>query len=311
MDILLFGKAAAAARVSRAIEAETRRIEAKYSRYRDNSLVARINRAAGRNETLAIDAETAGLLDFAQACQRASGGRFDITSGALRKVWKFATGRLPDAARIAEVLRAVGWDKLHWQSPALRLPIYGMEIDFGGLGKEYAADRAAALLLAEGFTAALVNFGGDVCATGPQPDGAPWQVGIRHPRRAGELLATLPLYRGGLATSGDYERGMDVAGRRYGHLLDPRTGWPVQGMASATVIADTCLTAGALASSALLHGTDGLDYLAGCGAPYLGMDEAGRVVASHAAGTPDARGVPPPANGNFFNEMDAHALFSV
>lgn len=274
MEILLFGTAAAAARGGAAVAEETRRIEAKYSRYRPDSLTTRINRAAG-GEAVEVDAETAALLDFAQSCHQASGGGFDITSGALRQAWKFERARLPPQARVAAALRVVGWDKLHWRAPWIRLPLPGMEIDFGGLGKEYAADRAAALLLAAGCDAALVNFGGDVCATGPQPDGSPWRIGIRHPRRAGALLATLPLYRGGLATSGDYERGMTVAGQRYGHLLDPRTGWPVRGMASATVIADTCLVAGGLATSAMLHGTDGGAFLAACGAPYLALDDAG------------------------------------
>jgi len=291
LELQVFAPAELAARACRAVEDEVRRIEAKYSRYRADSLVGRINAAAG-GAAVAVDEETAALLDFAATCHRTSGGLFDITSGALRQAWKFETGRLPTAEEIAAARTRIGWDKLRWEAPLIGLPLPGMEIDLGGLGKEYAADRAAALLLAHGCSAALVNFGGDVCATGPRPDGTPWQVGIRHPRRPGELLATLPLHRGGLATSGDYERGMTVGGRRYGHLLNPLTGWPAEGMACATVLADTCLVAGALASCAMLHGAGGLDFLAGCGAPYLAMDANGGCAARDGDGlaaTADAR----------------------
>ncbi len=291
LELQVFAPAELAARACRAVEDEVRRIEAKYSRYRADSLVGRINAAAG-GAAVAVDEETAALLDFAATCHRTSGGLFDITSGALRQAWKFETGRLPTAEEIAAARARIGWDKLRWEAPLIGLPLPGMEIDLSGLGKEYAADRAAALLLAHGCSAALVNFGGDVCATGPRPDGTPWQVGIRHPRRPGELLATLPLHRGGLATSGDYERGMTVGGRRYGHLLNPLTGWPAEGMACATVLADTCLVAGALASCAMLHGAGGLDFLAGCGAPYLAMDANGGCAARDGDGlaaTADAR----------------------
>jgi thiamine biosynthesis lipoprotein len=288
MEVQLFGSAAAAETAFQTVVAETQRIEAKYSRYRPDSLIGRINRSAGR-EAVSVDEETAGLLDFAAVSHQASGGLFDITSGALRQVWKFDSGRLPSQAQIVAARARVGWHKLRWQSPSIYLPEAGMEIDFGGLGKEYAADRAAALLMAQGFTSALVNFGGDVCATGPRPDGSPWHIGIHHPRKAGQLLATLPLYRGGLATSGDYERNMIVAGQRYGHLLNPLTGWPAQGMASVTTIADTCLVAGSLASIAMVHGQEGMAFLAGCGAPYLALAANGHVVASavDSLSTPD------------------------
>lgn len=304
MELQVFGPVDVAARACRAVEDETHRIEAKYSRYRPDGLVGRINAAAG-GEAVEVDAETAQLLDFAAICHRVSGGLFDITSGALRQAWKFETGQLPEPAAIVAARARVGWNKLRWDAPWLWLPLHGMEIDLGGLGKEYAVDRAVALLLAHGCTSALVNFGGDVCACGPRPDGTPWRVGIHHPRRPGELLATLPLLRGGLATSGDYERGMSVAGRRYGHLLNPLTGWPAEGMASATVLADTCLVAGALASSAMLHGRQGLDFLAACGASYLAMDAQGQCAAQN--GGVGSGGRP----ARIFEGMNDDALFPV
>lgn len=281
----VFAKAAAT------VEAETRRIEAHFSRYRPDSMVSRINQAAGK-QAVVLDAETAALLDFADHCYRASGGVFDITSGALRQLWAQAGSlaaplaasatrhRLPDAAALARVCALIGWEKLVWQrahgETSIFLPQPGMEIDLGGLGKEYAADRAATLLRQQGLSAALLNFGGDLHACGPWPDGSPWQVGIAHPRQPGALLATLPLFQGGLASSGDYARCLLIDGVRYSHLFDPRSGYPVRGLASATVLADTCLVAGALASIALLHGAAGGDFLASAASRYLAVDDAGR-----------------------------------
>lgn len=263
-----------------AIEAETRRIEARYSRYRPDSVLATIQAAAG-GAAVAVDDELAGLLDFADACHRTSGGRFDLTSGALRRAWNFDQGTLPDPGVLAAARAGIGWSRVEWQRPWIRLPEAGMELDLGGLGKEYAADRAVWILREHGITSALANFGGDIAAAGPRPDGSPWRIGIRHPRRPGHLLATLAVYQGGLATSGDYERGMTIDGQRYGHLFDPRTGWPVRGLSSVSVLAGSALSAGALASIALLHGAAGFDFLAESGAPWLAMHEDGTLRSNH------------------------------
>lgn len=285
------------ARAASTVAAETRRIEAKFSRYRPESIVSRINQAAGLT-SVPVDHETAGLLAFADYCHRASGGLFDVTSGALRRVWKQSgdsgagtSQGVPGATELARICASIGWEKVQINTrqvdatglagadttATVFLPSPGMEIDLGGLGKEYAADRAATVLRQQGIGTALLNFGGDLHACGPLPDGSPWQVGITHPRQPGQLLATVPLYQGGLATSGDYERCLLIDGVRYSHLFDPRSGMPVRGLASATVIADTCLVAGALASMALLQGDAGADFLGRSGAPFLAMDEAGRL----------------------------------
>ena len=208
---------------------ELERLERKYSRYRDDSLTTAINRNAGRPEGQDLDPETAALLDYADTCWQQSEGRCDITSGALREVWDFRSGRVPDASEVSSVLERVGWGKLRWERPRLLLPA-GMELDFGGIVKEYAADRVAELCRTRGIVHGMVDLGGDLAAVGPHPDGSPWSVGIRHPQRAGATLATVPLEAGGLASSGDYERGFELDGVRYGHILDPRTGWPAQGL---------------------------------------------------------------------------------
>lgn len=254
------------------VEAEVRRLEALWSRYRPDSVVSRINQAQGACVT--VDAETAGLLDYATAAWHSSGGKFDLTSGVLRRLWRFEPGAKPPTAEaIAALLPRIGWEKVDWQSPHLRLPA-GMEIDLGGLGKEYAADRAATLIAAAGLSG-LINLGGDMVATGPLPgaDGSeqPWQIGIAAaPDGASKLAATVPLYRGAIASSGDYERCLIHQGCRYGHILDPHSGWPVpDGPGAVSVIAPTCLLAGTLATLALLQGPAAADWLAANSGPDM------------------------------------------
>jgi thiamine biosynthesis lipoprotein len=246
-------EAEAAALVGIARE-EAARVEHKFSRYREDSAVAEINRSAGR--PIAVDPETAGLLDYAAACHELSEGRFDITSGALRRVWRFDGGdRVPDEGAVREALAHVGWQRATWARPTLTLPA-GMEIDLGGIGKEYAVDRAAFLVAARGTSAFLVNFGGDLFASGPRRGGRPWLVGVDDPERSGQaVLYRVELARGGLATSGDARRYVRWRGKRLGHILDPRTGWPVaDAPRSVTVLAATCLEAGTLSTLAYLQG---------------------------------------------------------
>ena len=132
-----------------------------------------------------------------------------------------------------------------------------MELDLGGVGKEYAVDRAAGVLREAGVSSALVEFAGDVRTVGRRGDGRPWRVGIAHPRRAGKVAFALNLPReAGVATSGDYERGFVKDGVRYHHVLDARTGWPVRGVASATVVARTAFEAGRFTTLAMLLGPD-------------------------------------------------------
>ncbi len=261
--------------------AEVRRIEAKFSRYRDDSVTTRINRAAG-GPPVTVDEETAALIDFGEALWRASDGRFDLTSGVLRRVWRFDVPRLPRAEEVEAVLARVGWSAVEWERTQrrLRLPREGMELDFGGVGKEYAADRAAAALAARGARHGFVNLGGDVRAFGAAPDGAAWRIGIQHPRAAaGVTLGAIELEAGGLATSGDYERYFELEGQRYCHLLDARSGWPVQHWQSVSVSAPACVAAGACSTLAmLLPRAQALEFLRAQGVAYLAVDAAGEVV---------------------------------
>lgn len=268
------------ARAQRAAEvamADVARLEARYSRYRDDSLLAEINRVAARGGEIEVDAETASLLDYAATCHAQSDGLFDITSGVLRQAWRFAEGRLPDARELEALLSRIGWQRLEWRAPTLCFPAPGLELDFGGVVKEYAADRAATLCREAGIVGGVVNLGGDIRVIGPRADGSPWRIGIKHPRRADAMLDSLELSHGALATSGDYERCMVVAGQRYGHVLNPRSGWPVRHLASVSVVAEFCVVAGSASTIAMLKEEEGPAWLAALGLPHLWVDVHGKV----------------------------------
>jgi FAD:protein FMN transferase len=264
-------------RAADAAIAEVRRIESKFSRYLAPSVVSRINAAAG-GQPVEVDDETDSLLDFSAELWRLSDGAFDATSGVLRRAWDFRNARLPRGEEVEALLPLVGWQQVERGPGRVRLPEPGMEIDFGGFGKEYAADRAAAVLQQNGCTHALVNLGGDIHVLGPRAGGEPWQVDIERPRPGGTgALATLPLARGGLATSGDYERFFEHEGRRYCHVLDPRTGWPVNHWQSVTVLAANTTAAGAMSTIAMLK-PDGDRWLEAQGASFLMVAADGKVL---------------------------------
>jgi len=234
------------------VATEVWRIEDKFSRYRDDNIVHRINTAAG--ETVELDDETADLIDFSTTLHRISGGRFDITSGVLRAVWCFdGSDRIPSDADVRRILDRVGWHKVDWRRPRLRMPP-GMEIDLGGVGKEYAADRAVGLLRAAGAPPSLVNLGGDLAVTGPPGSRRAWKVAVEG-EVSGSRDRLLDLRQGALATSGDARRFLLRDGVRYSHILDPRTGWPIPDAPhSVTVAADTCTEAGMMSTIAMLEG---------------------------------------------------------
>jgi thiamine biosynthesis lipoprotein len=245
---------------------EAWRVERKFSRYRDDSVTSWIHRH--REVDVVVDEETASLITYASQCFDLSGGRFDITSGVLRSAWQFdGSENLPEPAAVARLLSLVGFEKVQWHSPRLMLPA-GMELDFGGIGKEYAVDRAYALLAGHRSIPFLVNFGGDL-RVNRAPSHGSWQVGIERPDTDREATMILDVERGALATSGDSRRYLLKEGTRYGHILDPRTGWPVVGAPrSVTVAASSCTEAGLLATLALLQGAGAKDYLEDLGARY-------------------------------------------
>ncbi|HEY5237174.1 MAG TPA: FAD:protein FMN transferase [Rhizomicrobium sp.] len=236
-----------------AVEWEARRIEQKFSRYKSDSVVGLINAAGGRE--MAVDAETAHLLNFAAKCFQVSNGLFDITSGVLRRIWRFdGSDNVPANAQIRSLCQLIGWQKVTWKPPAIRLPP-GMEIDLGGLAKEYAVDKALAAICEITSLPALVNFGGDLRVSGPRAHGKRWKVAIESVDASGHAAGLLELVDGALATSGDSRRFLLKDGVRYGHILNPRTGRPIEhAPRSVTVAAATCVEAGMIATLAVLQG---------------------------------------------------------
>ncbi len=259
------------------VEREVNRIEEKFSRYRPESVVSIINAAAGVTP-VEIDDETARMFDFADACHKQSEGLFDITSGALRAAWKFREARVPTKDEITRSLQRIGWTRVQRKGRTVFLPETGMEIDFGGFGKEYAVDQAIAVLGDAGIKCAQVNLGGDLRVIGLPPNRTHWIFGISDPRRHGSIIASLEVTGGALASSGDYERYFELDGARYCHILNPRTGMPVTDFRSVSVLAPAALIAGSCTTITMLLGKkSGLSFLQRLGFSYLAIDAAGEM----------------------------------
>lgn len=265
------GSDAAGSAIDKA-ENEVHRLDLKYSHFRSNSYITRLQVAAQQAEGVDVDDETASLLDYAATQFKISQGLFDVTTGRLSRLWH-RRANLPTNTELSSALRLTGWAKLQWLSPNLTIP-EGMQLELGGLVKEYAADRAALLLKRSGVHSAFVELGGDIHVTGPRPDGRPWNMGIRNPahrqQQSSSAIANIPVFGGGLATSGDYERASLINGKRYGHIIHPKTGWPVNSFQSISVLAPSCLLAGSLSTLAMLMGHEnGLSMLSESGLAWL------------------------------------------
>lgn len=252
-----------ARKIADAAAAVAWRIEDKFSRYRADNIVARINASAGA--PVEVDDETANLLDFAALIHRLSDGLFDITSGVLRRAWTFDGGnRVPSRDEIDALLPLVGWSKVTWNRPVLTLRP-GMQIDFGGIGKEYAVDQAISLARQLSNAAVLVNFGGDLAVTRGRDGNRPWRVGIESiaaPAGPSQAAHLVDLAAGALATSGDTWRFVESQGVRLPHILDPRDGRPVRDAPrSVTVAAPSCTNAGMLTTLAMLRGRGAEQFL--------------------------------------------------
>jgi thiamine biosynthesis lipoprotein len=238
---------------------EAKRIEHKFSRFIEGNVVWQLNHAQG--ETTPIDAETLHLLTFAQQCFQLSEAAFDISACPLMALWRFdGSHRVPSQTDIDDALHHVGFAHIELTDTTVFMPA-GMSVDFGGIGKEYAVDRTAQLLAQRWpKTSVLVNFGGDIACPISKDDG--WQVGIENPQKLDNAAALLTIRQGALATSGHTRRYIEVAGKRYGHIINPNNGYPVeQAPLSVTVLAPNCVMAGMLATMSMLKGPDAEDFL--------------------------------------------------
>jgi FAD:protein FMN transferase len=255
---------------------EVQRIEAKYSRYLHSSTLSEINDNAA-TRWVDCDEETMALIRYGDALFQASEARFDLTSGVLRRAWNFSDAQLPDGDHLNSCLNNIGWSLVECEAQRIRFSKPGVELDFGGIGKEYAADRAGALLLNAGVTQGFINLAGDLSVLGPQPNGRPWSIAVPHPRDPMKTLASMQISLGGMATSGDYERFFEIKGKRYCHILNPLTGYPVQYWQSVTVLAPTASVAGSCSSVAMLLEKAGLEFLKDSGFAFLAVDHSGKI----------------------------------
>ena len=240
---------------------EAKRIEQKFSRYTNNNIIYEINNSKG--VSVKVDDETALMFDFANQCYELSDAKFDVTSGVLRKIWKFdGSDNIASDEEVNLLKPNIGWDKVTWHNHEITLP-ENMEIDLGGIGKEYAVDATVKILKQHTDKSFLVNFGGDLACPKPKSDNSPWYIGVDDPSNSGEKsVGQIALYQGGLATSGDARRFLLKNGIRYSHILDPQTGYPVpQAPRSVTVISNTCIEAGMLSTFAMLQGKEATDFL--------------------------------------------------
>lgn len=244
---------------------EIMRIERLLSTYLPDSWTNRINAAAGKHP-VQVPAEVFQLILRAQALSRISQGAFDLSYGSLDKsFWNFdqAMDRLPDPVLAKKSVHLIDYRNilLDPAEQSVFLKNSGMRIGFGGIGKGYAADRAKALLQSMGLGSGVVNASGDLCVWGQKPDGSAWKVGISHPDRPKEALAHLNLERGAVATSGNYEKFVWIGGKKYSHTIHPKTGYPIQGILSVTVLAPAAELADALTTPIAVMGVGaGLDF---------------------------------------------------
>lgn len=248
-----------ARKILEAVATEANRIEEKFSRYRNDNIIYKINNAKG-NATK-VDEETARLIDFSVELFEMSDGLFDITSGVLREVWKFdGSDNVPEVDEVNKVLSKVGWSKVQWKDQTLTMS-EDMEIDLGGVGKEYAVDRCVQIARSLTKESVLVNFGGDLATTGERRDGAYWSVG-RLITGKDNAVGLFKLNRGAIATSGDAHRYLLKDGVRYNHVLNPKTGWSVPDAPhTVSVAAPTCVQAGMLSTLAMLQGEQAEEFL--------------------------------------------------
>jgi thiamine biosynthesis lipoprotein len=259
-DVLMeVGEKTLAQDILNAIADEAWRIEDKFSRYKNDNIIYQINHSSG--EEIIVDDETSRLLDFANELFEISDGLFDVTSGVLRHVWKFdGSDNVPEKKQVKKIVKQIGWQKVDRENNKVTLP-KDMEIDLGGIGKEYAVDRCVQIARQKTSESVLVNFGGDLAMTTARKNNQFWSVG-RLVTGSDEACGLFQLYGGAIATSGDANRYLLKDGVRYSHILNPKTGWSILGAPhTISVAAPTCVEAGMMSTLAMLQGKDAEAFL--------------------------------------------------
>jgi thiamine biosynthesis lipoprotein len=232
--------------------------EARYSVFLEDSLIARINREAG-GDWVEVDAETEQLFALCDWLQWKTRGALDPTMGPLLRLWDYHVPRtaLPTPEEVAAARGLVGWSRVQRRAHAVHFEVEGMRLDLGGIGKEYAVDRLMALAEQHNITDILVDLGRDIRVKGQPPEGGPWRLGLEDPRSPGRCWGGVGMTDEALCCSGHYQRHLVIDGKRYGHIVDPRTGWPADnGCEAVWILAPTATEAGALSTAAMILGLD-------------------------------------------------------
>jgi len=257
-DITIVAKDSTAAEANiDTVIAEVTRIENLISDWRSYTQVGQINENAGI-KPIKVDKEVFELTERAIHLSEITDGAFDISFAAMDRIWKFdgSMKTMPTAAAIKKSVEKVGYKNiiLDKENSTIFLKLKGMKIGFGALGEGYAADRCKEIMLARGIHAGIVNGSGDMNTWGNQPDGSPWNIGVTDPKHMGELLAIVPLAHGAVVTSGSYEKFVVFNGKRYAHIINPKTGYPATGLTSVTVFGTSAEMANGLSTSIMVMG---------------------------------------------------------
>lgn len=256
-QVSLHGVSADAARdFQREVVAWTGQFEARYSRFIPDSLISRINAAAGEH-WVEVDAETERIFQLCQELFFFTRRAFDPTSLPLSKLWNWKSQppALPPDDQIRAALELVGWNKVQRRAGGIFLPRAGMSLDLGGIGKEYAVDCVMNLAIQRGIPNVLVDFGRDVRVRGQAPGKKFWWIGLEDPHAAGKCWTGVAVTDHAVATSADTQRFFEIAGRRYSHIIDPRTGYPAHnGCRAVSVIAPSCTVAGLFSTTVFILG---------------------------------------------------------
>lgn len=260
--------------------AELRRLDAMMSLYKDNSEIAKVNLAAGK-EPVKVSLEMIEVVEHAVEISRLSGGVFDVTVGPLVVLWqmRLKEGKVPSEGELARVRALVNYQNiiLDRKASTIFLKKPGMIMDFGGM-KGYLADRAAGVIKERGINNAIIAVAGDIWVLGHREDGTPWKIGVQHPREQDKTLTVLDLSNKYVSTSGDYERFVIREKKRYHHIIDPRTGKPSKGTISVTLIGDKGAFVDPLTKVPFILGPEeGLKLVKKLGVEAIIVDEQGKV----------------------------------
>lgn len=268
---------------------EISRIENLISEWKEDTQISQINQNAGI-QPIKVDQEVFDLTQKALRFSELSGGAFDISIAAMDKIWKFdgSVWEMPPPEKIKKSVEKVGYQNIILDSTkqTIFLKHKGMKIGFGATGKAYSADKTKKLMQSLGVQAGIINASGDMAVWGTQPNGKPWAIGIAHPFHSGEIIKVLKLKDKAVVTSGDYQKYLEIDGKRYSHIINPKTGYPSTGITSVTIIGDNAEIANGISTSVMVLGKkEGLKFLKNFPTySYLIIEDHGKITKSRRFG---------------------------